>query len=241
MVSPKGEIDQRPRRFYEKVTVVAFEGGWGIHLDGSALRTPQKKPLVAPTEKLARVIADEWAAQVERIDLQNMFNTRLINVVIDRTPAAREELANEVAKYAETDLVCHFAEHPGALIAKQDSGWTPLRVWAGEALGVALEPVEGILARRQPDASLDAARNHALQLDDYRLTGLIHGVGLLGSAVLGLAVERGRLTAAEAFELSRIDEAFQVAQWGEDAEAARRTERNRAEARALDLWFDALK
>jgi chaperone required for assembly of F1-ATPase len=57
---------------------------------------------------------------------------------------------------------------------------------------------------------------------------------------LGLAVERRRLTAAKAFDLSRIDEEFQVAQWGEDAEAARRTERHRAEARALDLWFDAL-
>jgi chaperone required for assembly of F1-ATPase len=58
--------------------------------------------------------------------------------------------------------------------------------------------------------------------------------------ILGLAVERKRLTAAAAFELSRIDEAFQAEQWGEDAEAARRTERSRAEARALDLWFDAL-
>jgi chaperone required for assembly of F1-ATPase len=44
----------------------------------------------------------------------------------------------------------------------------------------------------------------------------------------------------QAFDLSRIDEEFQAAQWGEDAEAASRTERNRAEARALDLWFDAL-
>ena len=40
--------------------------------------------------------------------------------------------------------------------------------------------------------------------------------------------------------LTSSDEDFQAAQWGEDAEAARRTERNRTEARALDLWFAAL-
>ena len=61
-----------------------------------------------------------------------------------------------------------------------------------------------------------------------------------GSAVLGLAVERGRLTAAEAYELSRIDEAFQIEQWGEDAEAAKRTARGREEAAALDAWFAVL-
>jgi len=33
--------------------------------------------------------------QTERIDLQNMFNTRLANVVLDRTPASRGELGRE--------------------------------------------------------------------------------------------------------------------------------------------------
>jgi len=53
-------------------------------------------------------------------------------------------------------------------------------------------------------------------------------------------VERGRLTAAEAYELSRVDEAYQAEHWGEDAEAVRRTENARAESRALDRWFAAL-
>ena len=74
---------------------------------------------------------------------------------------------------------------------------------------------------------------HATSLDAFRKAGLAHAIPLFGSAVLGLAVERGRLTAAEAYELSRIDEAFQTERWGEDSEAARRTERGRAEAAAI--------
>ena len=64
MVSPKGEIDQRPRRFYTDVSI-ALEpsaiqpGGWGVKLDGRPLRTPEKHLLVAPTERLAAVIAGE--------------------------------------------------------------------------------------------------------------------------------------------------------------------------------------
>ncbi|NWP70527.1 hypothetical protein, partial [Escherichia coli] len=79
-----------------------------------------------------------------------------------------------------------------------------------------------------------------LTLNDFRLTGLATAVPLLGSAVLGLALEQGALSGEEAFDLSRIDELFQEEQWGVDAEAAERTEARRAEASLLERWFSAL-
>lgn len=236
----KGEIDQRPKRFYHDVSVTPAAGGCSVSLDGRGLRTPLKHSMTLPTEALANVIADEWREQVERIDLQSMFNTRLAYLAIDRIPVARDELAAETARYAETDLVCHLADSPAALLERQEAVWAPLRAWAAESHAVDLKPVVGIIPAAQPNAAVAAIRNHATALEDFRLAGLVHGVALFGSAVLGLAVERGRLTAAEAFEHSRLDEAFQASRWGEDAEAARRTERSRAEARALDLWFGAL-
>jgi chaperone required for assembly of F1-ATPase len=240
MVSPKGEIDNRPKRFYTGVAVVGQGDSWSVRLDGKPLRTPEKKTMVLPTEALANVIADEWRAQTERIDLQSMFNTRLANVALDRTPVARADLGKEAARYAHTDLVCHLAENPAVLRQRQEAAWAPLRAWAGLELGLSLIAVEGIIAASQPEDSVEAVRAHAAALDDFRLTALVHAIGMFGSAVLGLAAERRHITAAQAFELSRIDEEFQAQQWGEDAEAMRRTERSRAEARALDLWFDAL-
>lgn len=236
----KGEIDQRPRRFYTAVGVAQDGAGWTVTLDGKALRTPNKNALLLPTEKLARVIADEWQAQAERIDLLSMYNNRLANLAIDRAAIAKEELAGEVVAYARTDLVAHLADAPAELRRRQEAGWTPLRDWAGEALGVRLEPVEGVIARNQPPESIAALRRHALSLDAFRLAALAHTTPLMGSAILALAVEQRRTTAVEAFEISRIDEAFQASLWGEDAEAKARTERTRGEARALDLWFDAL-
>lgn len=240
----KGEIDQRPKRFYKDVAVVADGDGdgdaWRVTLDGKALRTPNGNALILPTEALANVIADEWRAQGERIDILSMYNTRLAHVAIDRAGSVAEEMAAEAAKYAETDLVSHLAETPATLRDRQQASWGPLRQWAGDEMGVRLKPVEGIMAQAQPEESLEAMRKHALAIDAYRLAGLVHGVALLGSAVLGLAVERGRISAAEAYELSRIDEQFQIERWGEDDEALRRIERHRQEARALDLWFKAL-
>lgn len=236
----KGEIDQRPKRFYEAVEVVAAEGGWVVALDGRALRTPGGRRLVLPGEGLACLLADEWRAQGERIDLASMFNTRRAYGVSERTADVRAFLIEQVVRYAGTDLVCYHADHPVGLRARQEAAWGPMRLWAGEAHGVRLVAVSGILPVNQPAESLDALRRHAEALDDFRLDGIVASVSLLGSAVLGLAVERGRLTAEDAFELSRVDELYQIEHWGEDAEAAKRTAIQRQEARALDAWFAAL-
>ena len=235
----KGEIDQRPKRFYRQATAAAVQSGWTVLLDQRALRSPAGQPFIVPTQELARTVAGEWQVQGERIDLATMFNTRQVYGVLDRPEDAVVALAAQVARYAETDLLCYLAEGPAVLRDRQEAGWAPLREWA-EELGIVLRPSVGIMPKAQPAASIEAIRAHALGLDRFRLAGLAHGVALFGSAILGLAVERGRLTAAEAYELSRIDEAYQASQWGEDAEAVRRTESARVDARALDMWFAAL-
>ena len=88
---------------------------------------------------------------------------------------------------------------------------------------------------------VDLVRAHALALDDFALTGLAAATPLLGSAILGLALQRGALSGEAAFDLSRLDEAFQEEHWGVDAEAAERTAARRAEAVLLDRWFRALE
>ncbi len=43
------------------------EGGFAVRLDGRQPRSPQGQALILPTEALARLVADEWAAQGENI------------------------------------------------------------------------------------------------------------------------------------------------------------------------------
>ncbi len=228
------------KRFYKDASAIALANGWTVALDARTIKTPAREAMLLPTRGLADAIAAEWRAQGDKVDLARMHLTRLANVAIDRTPHVRDEMADELARFCETDLICHIADGPRELVRLQESHWGPVRTWAADMLGVHLVAVEGILPSPQPDASLEAARTFALGLDDFRLTGLLYGCGLFGSALLAMAATDGAMTALDAFETSRIDETWQMAQWGEDSEAIAAAEARRTEARALVQWIDAL-
>ena len=233
------ESEERLKRFWKAVDVAEGEGGWAILLDGRTPKTPAHAKLILPTEAAARMTAEEWAAQDEFIEPGTMPATRLASTAIDRVSQVREAVAEEIAAYAGSDALCYLAEHPTALVERQVRDWTPWREWAA-GHGVRLEPAQGIVHRAQDPAAIARVKALALELDDFALTGLGMAVPLLGSAVLGLAVQRGAMSGEAAFELSRLDEAFQESQWGVDAEAQARTAARRAEAAMLDRWFRAL-
>ena len=231
------EPAEKPRRFYKQVGVEAVEGGFGVRLDGRALRTPKAQPLVLPTRAVADQIAAEWEAQADVIEMATMHATRLANTAIETIGGSREGVADQIVQYAGADLVCYYAESPAALRARQMAAWEPVLARAEAELSLRFERCTGILHRDQPPETLTKVRELALALDDFALAGLAFGVPLFGSAVLAIAVHKAWLTGEAAFDLSRIDEAFQEAQWGVDAEAAERTERLRGEAAMLDRWF----
>lgn len=230
----------RPKRFYKQAGIAQTDTGFAVELDGRAIKTPAKAALTLPTEALAQAIAAEWDAQGESLDLPSMTLTRLANVALDRTPETRADLADELARYAGTDVTCYLAEAPTELRERQEAAWKPWRDWAGQELSVVLVPVIGLMASPQPQASLEAVRTHALGLDDFRLTALTWACSLLGSAVLALAVERGQLSATEALTASVVDEDWQIEQWGEDEEARQVRAARAEDARALQLWFESL-
>lgn len=242
-MTPRGfkEPQELPRRFYAYVTVAPAGEGFAVQLDGRTPKSPAGKPLVAPRERLAALIAEEWEAQGEHIVMATMHATRLAWTALDRVCEAHKEVAEEVARYAGSDLVCYVAEEPVALVERQAKAWGLLRDWAAEELGVALHPVEGVIHQPQPAASLLRAEKHAEALDDFTLAGLAHATALFGSAVLGFALQRGKLDGKAAFDLSRLDETFQEERWGVDAEAAERTGRLAEEAAMLERWFAALR
>ncbi len=232
---------QKPRRFYKAVGVAEDESGWRIELDGRTPKTPAKKSLTVPTRALADAIAAEWDAQEKELDLPAMALTRLANVALDRTPLTRDEMVAEVTSYAGTDLLCYLADHPEELRERQEAHFRPLRDWAGRTHGVLLITTEGIMNAPQPPASLEAVSRYAAAKDDFALTGLAFGLNLFGSAILSMAVADGELRATDALDISRIDEIWQIEQWGEDEEAAERTAGQKREAEALGTWFDGLQ
>jgi chaperone required for assembly of F1-ATPase len=217
------------KRAYKEVAVAAVEGGFAVTLDGRPVRTPGRKPLVAPSAALAEAIAAEWRAQGDRVDPHRMPQTRLASTALDLVPGRRPAVVDEIAAYAGTDLLCYRADAPAELRTRQDAAWQPLLDWAAERYGATLLVTAGVVPRPQPAAALAALRRAVEAQDDLALVALHAATAAAGSLIVGLALLEGRLDAAAAFDLSQLDESFQIEKWGEDAEAARRRRALRAD------------
>jgi chaperone required for assembly of F1-ATPase len=232
---------EKPARFYKAVTVAEAAPGYAVLLDGRALKTPGGVRLILPTRALAELVAAEWAAQGKLIELSQMHASRLANTAVDSIGKARETTADQVAQYAGSDLLLYFAEEPEALVRRQLERWAPLLDRAEAEARLSFIRASGVIHQAQPEATLEEVRAIALALDDFRLAGLAFGAALFGSAVLAIAMLRGWVDGDQAFELSRLDEAWQEERWGVDEEAAERTARLRDEAQMLGRWFAALQ
>lgn len=210
------------KRFYKDVTIAAMEGGFAVLLDGKPVKTPGRNALLLPTEKLAAAIALEWRGQGDEIVAPTMPLLRLANTVIDGVTASRAAVIAAILRFGDNDLLCYRAHQPPELLARQREGWDPLLDWARRRHGARLKVVESLEHVDQPPDAL-AALGQALETHDSFTLGALHVIAsITGSLVLALAVAEGRITAEEAFALSRIDETYQAGKWGADAEAVKR-------------------
>ncbi len=207
------------KRFWQQASATEIEGGFGVALDARVVKTPAKTSFVLPTLAMAKAIAVEWDAQEKEIQPDTMPLTKAANSAIDKVSVAHDGVVDEIAGFGGTDLLCYRADQPEALVARQAAAWDPLLAWAQGRYGVTFTVTTGIMPVDQPPATLERLRAEVAAMDAFRLAALHDLVAISGSLVIGLAVAEGRLEADEAYEISRIDEAFQIEQWGEIEEA----------------------
>lgn len=210
------------KRFYKKVTIANEAEGYGVVLDGKPVRTPLRKILLLPHEKLAAKVAAEWAAQQEKININHMRLTQLAYTYADKAESERGGIIAALLPYIETELICYPAPHPEELRQKQQALWQPLMQDFTEKTGITLKTATAITGAAN-GAEEKAAFERVLNAEDgLRLTAIQAAVPLLGSAVLGYALAKKRITPAEAFEAALVEELYQAQHWGDDEEAAKK-------------------
>jgi len=210
---------RQARRFYKEATVTPERG---IALDGKPVRTPKKQLLVLPTDKLAQAVAAEWRAQGDKIDPISMLMTKLANTAIDRVAFERARILAEMVDYAASDLVCYRADRPPDLVARQAAHWDRVIDWASTALNAPFVATLGVIHRPQPPEALHAVSNALEFISDYEVAALHNIMTLTGSALLSLMLGRGALSPNAAWTAANVDEDYQIENWGEDDEAAKR-------------------
>jgi len=222
----------RMKRFYKDVAVAAADsdgGAFEVHLDGRGVRTPLRRALQVPARALADAIAGEWHAQGDEIAAEAMPLTRIAATAVDRVADDPEGYVDQIAAFGGTDLICYRAQSPQELVVRQVRVWQPLLDWARDTYGSELFVTDGLLPVEQPQGSLSRLRAAVAAYDHYELAALGVVTSASGSLIVALAMAVGRLDAKSAFEVSQLDESYQVELWGEEEEARARRDILRAE------------
>ncbi len=231
-----------PKRFYTEVSVVEGEGGFAVHLDGRPVNTPTRNVLAAPTARLAELLRDEWAGQVDVIDPRTMPITRLVNTAIDGVAAESQAVLEDIIRFAASDMLCYRAESPQNLVLRQNELWDPILDWISAAHGARFELIEGVMPKEQPREATAAFSGALRKFDTPIELAVLHTVTTLtGSAILALAFAEGRITAEEAWHLAHLDEDWTIEHWGTDAEAQHRREKRHEELQAATAVFHAVR
>jgi chaperone required for assembly of F1-ATPase len=209
----------KQKRFWKKAETVPVTGGFTVHLDGRAIKTPVKAALIVPTRAIADAISAEWDAQQDLVKPQTMPVTRAANAAIDKVTPQFGEVADMLAAYGDSDLLCYRATTPDALTERQSALWDPLLNWAETALNAKLVTVAGVMHQAQSPTSLKELRQRTYALNAFELAAFHDLVSLSGSLIIAFAAIKGHLPPQTLWELSRLDEIWQQEQWGKDDEA----------------------
>lgn len=227
------------KRFWTAVSVATEDNEFLIRLDGKPLKLPSGGEVRVPFHRLAVGIAEEWNTVGEIFTPDDLPLTRLATTAQDRVSNNRAEIISQLVGFGMSDLLCYRAADQPELAQQELLAWEPWTAWAARKFGVALKITTGILPVHQSLRCRLAFTRYLDGFTDYQLAGLGVIVPVLGSLVLGLAVEAEALSPEAASDCANLGELWQEARWGKDDDA---TIRRLADAQdvAISARFIAL-
>jgi len=214
------------KRFWDTATTVPDGQTWQVLLDGKPMRLPGGALLRLSNPTLADAVAAEWqaagGAKGGEMSFADTPLTRMAGTAQERVAPHAAAVALELARYAESDLLCYRAADPDALVLRQHEQWQPWLDWADTRYGARLDITTSIIHRAQPPQALAtlAAAVAAHSVPALATLGII--VPAFGSLILGLAVAESALDPASATTAAQLDEIFQAELWGVEQESEER-------------------
>ena len=148
--------------------------------------------------------------------------TRLANSVIDAVGDNVDAVVEDIAKYFGTDLLFYRAGHPQELVAREAAA-----LGSGAVLGRRKARRAFHSRRRHRPCAAARCRRSPRRVRRCRaIPGSIAALHLVttmtGSALLAVALLRGRLDADQVWAAAHVDEDWNIEQWGVDEEVAAR-------------------
>ena len=206
----------------------AEHNNWfGITLDGRSVSTPMGSPLAVPSKQLAWMIAAEWDAQEKELKPTQMPLMTLACTAIDQTANAMHVYQQQALSYLPTDTLCFWVDpmEERVLYRKQQAAWDKIHTICEKILGdkpaMTLGVTDSLWLTRKakglphPPRVTQEATALVHSLNAWELTALASITTNCKSILIGLAMMYSNiLTPAQASTASRVEEEFNIDNWG---------------------------
>jgi chaperone required for assembly of F1-ATPase len=230
------------KRFWRDVTIHAETHGWRVLLDGKPVSLPDIGALRFSHQALAEAVAAEWrVGEVgSSFEIQEMKLTRLSATAQSCVGAVRTDIATQIGRYAETDLLCYRSDQP-SLAARQVTLWQPWIDWAERHYDVAFCVTDALMPIAQPPDTIETLQNRVNALEPEPLACLAMIAPAFGSLILGLAVVDRQINPLSAYALTGLDEDWQAEKWGMDPSVVERRAEMAADLRMVDVFLSTVR
>ncbi|MEZ5690605.1 MAG: ATP12 family protein [Rickettsiales bacterium] len=200
--------------------------------------TPAKNEFVLSSNSLKEAIEKEWNChpalvagsenkkdripQRVRYDSSKMPLTALAYTAIDKISARKNDVVEALMVYVDSDALTYRATSSDELAELQNQKWGNVLDNLGRRFDVSWQITSGVMPLDQSPLVHKAIRRYLESLDEWHIAAFCVISSLCSSIALAIAVCEKQISAAEAFDLSRLEENFQAEKWGRDEEAEHR-------------------
>lgn len=202
--------------------------------------TPAKNVFALPTESLKESVANEWQAG-KKYTPSFMPLTALAYTTIDRIAGRKDEVIEALMVYLDSDALTYRATSSDELAQLQNQKWGSVLDDLGRRFDISWQVTSGVMPLDQSPLVHKAVRRYLESLDDWHIAAFCIFSSLYSSIALAIAVCEEQISAADAFDLSRLEENFQAEKWGRDEEAEKRAEKMKDEIIAAGHFLSLLK
>lgn len=146
--------------------------------------------------------------------------------------AHRAEIIDKLSEFSLNDVMLYLSPDEKVL-AEQKEKWLPVLQWVNQALNAHFISDESLVGSEKNQQAMAQLKNYINTFSDKQLAAFYMAALNMRSVLLAIALLKGHINAAQAFELAELEELYQARRWGNDPAAEAR--RNSLKAALQDV------
>ena len=212
-------------------------GLYQIIINSKIIKTPLGKNLDIPSRKVANAILKNLKKSKKNV-LVSEF--KITCTAIDKIALSKKQYLDNLLLILQTDVILFFSENQIDLYNKQKKLWTPLIIWMKERFELDLSYSKNLNITLLSDKNLKKIKNFINSLNNYELSALISLTDITNSLIISLALFESKISYKKAFDLSFLEELYQISIWGKDVEALDRLDSIKLDIKCVKDYFDSI-